>query len=50
MILLICSKFVVTPTGCIVNAVDLKIFPNTIVLLKVDCFKDFQIRVTLKNW
>ena len=29
------------PTGCIVNAMDLKIFPNTIVLLKVDCFKGF---------
>ena len=31
----------VTPTGCIINAMDLKIFPNTIVLLKVDCFEGF---------
>ena len=38
------SQFVVTPTGCIVNAMDLKIFPNTIVLLKVDRFKGFS------NW
>ena len=38
------SKFVVTPTGCIVNAIDLKIFPNTIVLLKVDHFKGFSNR------
>ena len=35
------SQFVVTPTGCIVNSMDLKIFPNTIVLLKVDHFKGF---------
>ena len=42
MILLIFSQFVVTPTACIVNAMDLKIFPNTIVLLKVDRFKGFS--------
>ena len=30
------SQFVVAPTGCIVNAIDLKIFPNTIALLKVE--------------
>ena len=36
------SQFVVAPTGCIVNAMDLKIFPNTIVLLKVDFFKGFS--------
>ena len=38
------SQFVVTPTGCIVNAMDLKIFPNTMVLLKVDHFKGFSNR------
>ena len=38
------SKFVVTPTGCIINAIDLKIFSNTIVLLKVDHFKGFSNR------
>ena len=38
------SQFVVAPTGCIINAMDLKIFPNTIVLLKVDCFKGFLSR------
>ena len=32
------SQFVVAPTGCTINAMDLKIFPNTIVLLKVDHF------------
>ena len=35
------SQFVVAPTGCIVNAMDLKIFLNTIVLLKVDRCKGF---------
>ena len=44
MILLFFSQFVIAPTGCIVNAMDLKIFPNTIVLLKLDCFKAFS------NW
>ena len=44
MILRFFSQFVVAPTGCIVNATDLKIFPNTIVLLKVDRFKGFS------NW
>ena len=32
------SQFIVAPTECIVNAMDLKIFPNTIVLLKVGRF------------
>ena len=41
MILLFFSQFVVATTGCIVNAMDLKIFPKTIVLLKVDHFKGF---------
>ena len=41
MILLFFPQFAVTPTGCIVSAMDLKIFPNTIVLLKVDHFKGF---------
>ena len=44
MILLFFSQFVVAPTECIVNAMDLKIFPNTIVLLKVDHFKGFLNR------
>ena len=35
------SQFVVTPTGCIINGMDLKNFPNTIMLLKVDRFKGF---------
>ena len=38
------SQFVVAPNGSIVNAMHLKIFPNTIVLLKVDCFKGFSNR------
>ena len=38
------SQFVVTPTRCIINAMDLKNFPNTIMLLKVDCFEGFS------NW
>ena len=42
MILLFFSQFVVAPTGCIVNAMDLKIFPNTRVLLKVVRFKGFS--------
>ena len=36
------SQFVIVPTRCIVNAMNLKIFPNTIVLLKVDHFKGFS--------
>ena len=44
MILLIFLQFVVAPTGCIVNAMDLKIFLNIIVLLKVDRFKGFSNR------
>ena len=36
------SQFVIAPTRCIIN--DLKIFPNTIILLKVDCFEGFS------NW
>ena len=35
------SQFVVAPTGYIINAMDLKIFPYT---LKVDCFEAFS------NW
>ena len=39
------SQFIVAPTGCIVNAMDLKFFPTLyIVLLKVDHFKGFS------NW
>ena len=35
------SQFVIAPTECIVNVMDLKIFCNTTVLLKVDHFKGF---------
>ena len=38
------SQIVVTPTGCSINAMDLKIFSNTDVLLKVDPFERFS------NW
>ena len=38
------SQFVVAPTGSIINAMDLKFLSNTIVLLKVDCFKGFSNR------
>ena len=31
----------VSPTGCIIDALDLKSFPNTIMLLKVDHFEGF---------
>ena len=36
------SQFVIAPTRCIVNAIDLKIIFNTIVLLKVDHCKGFS--------
>ena len=36
------SQFVVAPTGCIINGMDLKIFPNTTMLLKGDCFEGFS--------
>ena len=36
------SQFVVAPTECIINAMDLKIFPNIIMLLKVDSFEGFS--------
>ena len=36
------SQFVVTPTRCIINAMDLKIFSNHIMLLKVDYFEGFS--------
>ena len=35
------SQSVVTPTGCIINAMDLKILTKTIMLLKVDHFDGF---------
>ena len=35
-------QIVVTLTGCIINAMDLKIFLNTIMLLKVNCFEGFS--------
>ena len=34
----------VISTGCIINAMDLKNLPNTIVLLKVDQFEGFSNR------
>ena len=43
-VIAIFSQFVVAPTGCTVNAMDLKIFTNTIVLLKVGRFKGFLNR------
>ena len=39
---IIFSQFVVAPTRCIINAMDLKIFLNTIMLLKVDCSEGFS--------
>ena len=42
--IVIFSQFVVAPTGCIINVIDLKIFLNTNMLLKVDCFEEFS------NW
>ena len=38
------SQFVAIATGCIINAMDLKNFPNTIILLKVDHFEEFSNR------
>ena len=38
------SQFVITPTGCIVNAMDVKIFLSTYVLLKMDPFEGFSNR------
>ena len=38
------SQFVVAPTECIVSAMDLKIFPDNIVLLQVDRFNRFLNR------
>ena len=43
------SQFIVACTGCIINAMDLKIFPNTIVLLKVDHFNPLTIRFSEAN-
>ena len=34
-------QFVIAPTRCIINAMDLKFFPNNIMLLKVDRFEGF---------
>ena len=36
------SQFVVASTGCIINATDLKIFPNNTMLLKMDHFEEFS--------
>ena len=44
----IISQFVIAATKCIINALDLKIFPNNTMLLKVDHFEGFGLR--LMNW
>ena len=41
-IIAIILQFVVTPTRYIINTMYLKNFPNTIKLLKVDCFEGFS--------
>ena len=38
------KQFVVTPTRCSINTRDLKIFPNTNMLLKVEHFEGFSNR------
>ena len=38
------SQFVVTPTRCSINTMDVKIFPNTNMLLKVNSFEAFLNR------
>ena len=43
------SQFVVAPTGCIINAMDVKIFPNNIMLLKVDHFEGFLNQSNVKK-
>ena len=40
-------QFVIAPTGCIINAMDLKIFPNNIMLLKVNRFEAFSNRTNV---
>ena len=42
--IIIFSLFVIAPTRCTINAMDLKNFPNTIMLLKVDNFEGFSNR------
>ena len=41
IILQLFSQIVVTPSECSINPMNLKIFPNTNVLFKVDCFERF---------
>ena len=48
------SQFSVTPTGKTINAMMLKFFTGTYMLLKVDCFEGFVIwskidRFTINN-
>ena len=40
--IVIFSQFFVTHTGCIIDAMYLKIFSNSTMLLKVDHFKGFS--------
>ena len=40
--IVIFSQFAVVPARSIINTMDLKIFPKTIMLLKVDCFEGFS--------
>ena len=47
--IVIFSQFVVC-TGCIINGMDLKIFPKTMMLLKVDHFEGFLNRSNMMNW
>ena len=48
--IVIFSQFVVAPTKCIINAMDLKIFPTLSGYQKWTVLKDIQIGVTLTNW
>ena len=41
------SQFVITPTGCVINAMDPKNLTNTIMLLKVDRFEGLSNRTNV---
>ena len=41
------SQFVIAPIKCIINAMDLKIFPKNIMLLKVDRLEGFSNRTNI---
>ena len=42
MVLLFFSQFVITPTGCIINAMDLKLFSQHYSAIKSRPFKEFS--------